>query len=71
MRPGGLLGWEAFTTEALRVRPGMPAHWCLQPGEPASLLPGDYEILSQEDLPDDGAGQRRRMLARRRGRKAT
>jgi SAM-dependent methyltransferase len=65
VRPGGLLGWEAFTTEALLVRPRMPAQWCLQPGEPASLLPGDYEILSQDDLPDDGAGQRRRMLARR------
>lgn len=68
VRPGGLLGWEAFTTDALRVRPCMPAEWCLLPGEPASLLPGDYEILSQEDLPDDRAGQRRRMLARRRGR---
>jgi SAM-dependent methyltransferase len=68
VRPGGLLGWEAFTTEALRVRPSMPARWCMQPGEPARLLPRDYEILSQEDLPDDGTGQRRRMLACRRGR---
>lgn len=68
VRPGGLLGWEAFTTDALRVRPRMPADWCLLPGEPASLLPGDYEILSQRDLPDDPGGQRRRMLARRRGR---
>ena len=68
VRPGGLLGWEAFTTRALQVRPRMPAQWCLPPGEPASLLPGDYEILIQEDLPDDGSGQRRRMLARRRSR---
>ena len=66
VRSGGLLGWEAFTTDALRVRPRLPAEWCLLPGEPASLLPGDYEILSQQDLSDDRGGQRRRMLARRR-----
>lgn len=65
VRPGGLLGLEAFTPPARRVRPRMPAEWCLRPGEPSSLLPDGYEILSQEDLPDDGAGQRRRMLARR------
>lgn len=27
--PGGLLAWEAFTADALRVRPGMPSAWCL------------------------------------------
>jgi hypothetical protein len=63
--PGGLLGWEAFTTEALLVRPGMPVQWCLGAGEPASLLPSGYDILSQEDVPDSGSGARRRILARR------
>jgi hypothetical protein len=64
---GGLLGWEAFTTDALLVRPGMPAQWCLGAGEPASLLPSGYDVLCQEDVPDSGSGARRRMLARRRG----
>jgi hypothetical protein len=63
--PGGLLGWEAFTTEALLVRPAMPAEWCLDADEPASLLPSGYDVLSQQDLPDSGSGARRRMLARR------
>ncbi|HUZ57002.1 MAG TPA: methyltransferase domain-containing protein [Streptosporangiaceae bacterium] len=63
--PGGLLGWEAFTADALRVRPGMPAQWCLRDGEPASLLPAGYQVLSQQDLPDARAGTRRRLLARR------
>jgi SAM-dependent methyltransferase len=59
--PGGLLGWEAFTADALRVRPGMRAQWCLGAGEPASLLPAGYQVLSQQDQ----AGARRRLLARR------
>lgn len=46
----GLLGWEAFTTAALRAHPRMPEQWCLQPGEPASLLPADFEVLSQQDV---------------------
>jgi hypothetical protein len=65
--PGGLLGWEAFTTDALLVRPGMPVQWCLETGEPASLLPAGYDVLSYEDVPDSGSGARRRMLARRGG----
>jgi len=65
--PGGLLGWEAFTTDALLVPPGMPVQWCLGTGEPASLLPAGYDILSYEDVPDSGSGARRRMLARRAG----
>jgi hypothetical protein len=63
--PGGLLGWEAFTEQALLVRPALPAQWCLGAGEPASLLPPGYDVLSQEDIPDSGGGARRRMLARR------
>jgi SAM-dependent methyltransferase len=63
--PGGLLGWEAFTTEALLVRPAMPAEWCLAGDEPASLLPSGYDVLSLQDVPDGRSGARRRMLARR------
>ena len=63
VRPGGLLGWEAFTTAALRERPGMNPGWCLGPGEPASLLPAGYRVVDQTDVP----GGRRRLLARRAG----
>ena len=34
--PGGALGWEAFTADARRVRPGLCADWCLEPGSPPS-----------------------------------
>jgi SAM-dependent methyltransferase len=60
---GGLLGWEAFTAAARRARPSLPAAWCLGPGEPAALLPGDFDVLGQADVP--GEAPRRRMLARR------
>lgn len=62
---GGLLGWEAFTTEARSARPGLPADWCLGPGEPGSLLPSGFAVLDQHDLPVGQRGTRRRMLARR------
>ena len=65
--PGGALGWEAFTAQARRVRPGLCPDWCLGPGEPASLLPAGFAVLGQPDLPDDRHGTRRRLLARRRG----
>jgi SAM-dependent methyltransferase len=58
----GLIGWEAFSTDALRAHPGMPPEWCLQPGEPACLLPPGFEVLSQQDL---NAGGKRQLLARR------
>src|SRR5258706_5904826 len=61
---GGLLGWEGLTTDALLLRPGMPVQWCLETGEPASLLPAGYDVLSYEDVPDSGSGARRRRLAR-------
>jgi hypothetical protein len=61
---GGLLAWEAFTTEARRTRPGLPPRWCLAPGEPASLLPPGFTLLGQNDLP---GRERRQMLARGRG----
>jgi SAM-dependent methyltransferase len=62
--PGGMLGWEALTTEALRRRPGMSASWCVRPGEPASLLPADYQVLCEEDHPPEGPATKRRLLAR-------
>lgn len=62
---GGLLGWEAFTAEARRARPGLRAEWCLAPGEPAALLPAGFAVLAQHDLPDSQRGTRRRLLARR------
>jgi len=61
---GGLLGWEAFTLAARRERPRLPAEWCLRPGEPASLLPAGFEVISQEDIGAERAA-RRRLLARR------
>lgn len=65
VRPGGLLGWEAFTTGALRTRPGLCADWCLLPGEPAALLPAGFQVLSQVEVAGRGHGERRRLLARR------
>jgi hypothetical protein len=59
---GGLLAWEAYADDARRTRPGLPPEWCLQPGEPASLLPPGYALLDQSDVP---GRDRRRMLARR------
>jgi SAM-dependent methyltransferase len=59
--PRGVIGWEAFTLDARRTRPSLPAQWCLAPGEPASLLPEGFEVL---DAGDDRAPDRRRMLAR-------
>jgi SAM-dependent methyltransferase len=61
----GLLGWEAFTAEARRERPHLPAEWCLDTGEPATLLPSGYAIVEQHDLPDGDAATKRQLLARR------
>jgi hypothetical protein len=57
----GLLAWEALTSEARRARPALPPDWCLAPGEPATLLPADFTILGQHDVP----GEKRQLLARR------
>ena len=62
---GGVLGWEAFTAAARRVRPNLPGAWLLGAGEPACLLPATFETLSQQELPDDHAGAKRQLLARR------
>jgi SAM-dependent methyltransferase len=68
--PGGLLAWQAYTTEALRAKPSLPAEWCLAPGEPASLLPPGFEVIGTRDRPDAGRGTRRSLLARRSARSA-
>jgi hypothetical protein len=65
LAPGGVLGWEAFTTAARQARPTLPAAWCLRAGEPATLLPAGMTVISQEDMPDDQRRTRRRLLARR------
>jgi len=61
---GGLLAWEAFTTEARRTRRSLPPQWCLAPGEPASLLPSGFTVIDQSDLPSPEQPLRRQMLAR-------
>jgi SAM-dependent methyltransferase len=58
----GLLAWEAYADDARRMRPALPPEWCLQPGEPASLLPPEYSVLEQSEVP---GRDRRRLLARR------
>jgi SAM-dependent methyltransferase len=63
--PGGLLAWQAYTTEARQARPSLPAEWCLAPGEPATLLPSGFEVIDTRDRPDPSRGTRRSLLARR------
>lgn len=62
LAPGGLIGWEALTQAARRWRPAPPPQWCLEEGQPASLLPAGYLVIEQHDLP---GGAKRRLLARR------
>jgi SAM-dependent methyltransferase len=62
----GLLGWEAFTADARRARPGLCADWVLGSGEPAALLPAGFTVLDRRERPDDQRGTKRRLLARRR-----
>jgi SAM-dependent methyltransferase len=59
---GGLIAWEALTEAARRHRPSLPARWCLRDGEPASLLPAQFELVEQHDVGET----RRQVLARRR-----
>ncbi len=62
---GGLLAWESLTADARRVRPSLCADWCLDPGEPASLLPSGFTVVHSRDLPGDKHLPRRSLLARR------
>ena len=64
VRPGGMLGWEALTEAARQDRPELPPEWCLGPGEPATLLPAGFEVVSHDDMGPEPA-TRRRLLARR------
>lgn len=64
-KPGGLLGWDAFTVAARQARPTLDPAWCLAPGEPATLLPRGFTVLTQQDVPSPDHGDRRRLLARR------
>jgi SAM-dependent methyltransferase len=61
---GGVLAWQALTAAARAARPGLPAAWCLGPGEPAVLLPAGFTVVQQADPRGDGTW--RRLLARRR-----
>ena len=58
--PGGCIGWEALTQAARLADPPVPAEWCVATGEPASLLPADFAVISQQDV-----GRKRVLLARR------
>jgi SAM-dependent methyltransferase len=61
---GGLIGWESLTAEARRLRPSLSADWCLQAGEPATLLPPEFTVLESLDLPVEHHLPRRSLLAR-------
>jgi SAM-dependent methyltransferase len=61
---GGALGWEALTADARRGRPDLSPEWCLEPGQPASLLPAGFAVLDQHDAPHS---PKRLLLARRPG----
>jgi SAM-dependent methyltransferase len=62
MADGGLLAWEALTVAARQRHPDLPPEFCVGPGEPASLLPADFTVIDQGDVPHRA---RRRLLARR------
>ena len=64
--PGGLLVWSAFSLDERRYRPTFRPAWCVGEGEPASLLPGGFEVIEQVAV-DDGASATHRLLARRTG----
>jgi SAM-dependent methyltransferase len=62
VRPGGRLAWEAYTVAALGSKAGFVRAWCLGAGEPGSLLPPGWRVLSQTDSAD---GFKRRLLAQK------
>ncbi len=62
--PGGTLAWETFTLAEQRYRPSFAPEFCLQAGEPASLLPAGWVVEVLREL-DDGASATRRLIARR------
>ena len=60
---GGIIAWEAFTPGERQHQPSLPLEYCLAPGEPASLLPSNFELIEQTER-NDGC-QTRRFIARR------
>jgi hypothetical protein len=64
----GVLAWESLTEAARDGRPDLPARWCVGPAEPASLLPAEFDVIDQHDVPGGSGkpGVRRQLLARRR-----
>jgi SAM-dependent methyltransferase len=47
--PGGLLAWQAYTVAARSAHPSLRPAWCLEPGQPASLLPPDFTVIDTHD----------------------
>ena len=66
VQDGGLIAWQGFTADQVRYRPSIRPEICLQDGEPASLLPADFKMLTEQDI-DDGHRAVRRLIARREG----
>ncbi len=66
VKEGGLIAWQAFNTVQVKYRPAMRLKFCLQCGEPGSLLPGGFTIVAEQDV-DDGHRAVRRLIARREG----
>lgn len=65
-RSGGVLAWDALTAAVRLRRASVPKGWCLAEGEPASLLPDGWRVVTQYE-PADAEGSRRRLLAVRAG----
>ena len=63
---GGLIAWQAFNTDQVKYRPTIRLKFCLQYGEPGSLLPEGFTMVAEQDV-DDGHRAVRRLIARREG----
>ncbi len=63
--PGGYIAWETFSLAEQTYRPRFRTEWCLLDGEPASLLPEGFVIVSEEEL-DNGEAATRRLIAQRK-----
>ncbi|SVB20031.1 uncharacterized protein METZ01_LOCUS172885 [marine metagenome] len=66
VQEGGLIAWQAFNTDQVKYRPIIQPKFCLQCGEPASLLPEGFTMVSEHDV-DDGHRAVRRLIARHEG----
>lgn len=63
--PGGVMAWETFTLREQKHRPRFRSEWCLQEGEPLSLLPDDFVVLALDDIEATNASTRR-LIAQRK-----